>query len=117
MTRVFKSGKPSRVSLDKNDFSNPNICSEEIFALSVTNNDFVLSKRFWYKSRSDWVSKTDPSSAINDFLLILLNKNSERNTIAINIKIAIANKVISIKFVKYTIYHSVKWLEMGNRYW
>ena len=56
--------------------------------------------------RSDCLSKMEPSSAIKDFLLILLNKNSVRNTIATKMKIDIAINVTSINLVIITLYLS-----------
>ena len=104
--RVFKSEKPSFVSLDKNTFSNPSSCCSEVLSSVELKKGFVFSKRLIYESSSDWVANTEPSSAVKEFLLILLNKNSERNNIAINMKTAIAIKVISMNLVIIMIYLS-----------
>ena len=65
-------------------------------------------------SRSIWESKTEPSSALKDFLLKLFNRNNIRNAIATNIKIAMAINVISINQIENIWYLSLKRRKMGT---
>ena len=76
---VFKSLNPSLVSLVKKIFSNPNIGKLEFSWSSSKNSDLVFRYRDWYKSKSDWLLNTEPSSAIYDLILLLFSKTSRKS--------------------------------------